>query len=78
MPFPSSSLGVDHISGATNSSRGLIDAIAMAASAAGVDAEALRAVPVEKTAGADIEKHADVIVVGAGGAGISAAITAAQ
>ena len=72
------SLGVDHISGATNSSRGLIDAIAMAASAAGVDAEALRAVPVEKTAGADIEKHADVIVVGAGGAGISAAITAAQ
>ena len=72
------SLGVDHVSGATNSSKGLMDAIAQCIALAGGDAEAMKAVPVEKKAGEAIEKSADVIVVGAGGAGCSAAITAAE
>ena len=63
------SLGVDHVSGATNSSKGLMDAIAQCIALAGGDAEAMKAVPVEKKAGEAIEKSADVIVVGAGGAG---------
>ena len=72
------SLGVDHVSGATNSSNGLLSAIGAAIAAAGGDVEAMKAVPVVKNAGAPIEKEADVIVVGAGGAGIAAAITAAE
>ncbi len=72
------SLGVDTIGGATNSSKGLLDAIADAAVKAGADPEALRNVAVEKVAGETIEKTADVIVIGAGGAGMAAAITAAE
>lgn len=72
------SLGVDTIGGATNSSKGLIDAISAAVTASGADAEALKSVTVEKHAGETIEKTADVVIVGAGGAGIAAALTAAE
>ena len=72
------SLGVDTIGGATNSSKGLLQAVAACVTLAGGDAEALAAVAVEKQPGEAIEKTADVIVIGAGGAGISAAITAAE
>lgn len=72
------SLGVDTIGGATNSSKGLIDAISAAVTASGADAEALKSVTVEKHAGETIEKTAEVVIVGAGGAGIAAALTAAE
>lgn len=74
----SQSLGVDTIGGATNTSKGLIEAVAAAVAAAGGDAEALKAAKVEKQAGEAIEKSADVVIVGAGGAGIAAALTAAE
>lgn len=72
------SLGVDMIGGATNTSKGLIEAVAAAVAAAGGDAEALKMAKVEKQAGEAIEKSADIVIVGAGGAGIAAALTAAE
>ncbi len=65
------SLAVDGVSGATNTSRGLLGAIEDALGKAGADVEALRAAgPVEEV---DTEMDCDVAVVGAGIAGLSAA-----
>ena len=72
------SLGVDVIGGATNSSKGILEAVAACVALAGGDVDALKAVAVEKISGEAIEKSADVVIVGAGGAGISAALTAAD
>lgn len=72
------SLGVDVIGGATNSSKGILEAVAACVALAGGDVDALKAVAVEKVSGEAIEKSADVVIVGAGGAGISAALTAAD
>ena len=72
------SLAVDTITGATNSSRAILAAVEQALTAAGADVEAFKARTVEKTAGEPIDKTVDVIVVGGGGAGISAAIAAAE
>lgn len=75
----SQSLGVDAITGCTMTSQGIIEAVAAAVTAAGGDAEALRAVEVAKAqAGEKIEKTVDVVVVGAGGAGMAAAASAAE
>lgn len=73
------SLGVDAASGATNSSNAIINAVADCVTQAGGDADALRAVKVEaeeETVLTDCET--DVLVIGAGGAGFSAAVSAAQ
>ena len=72
-------LGVDAISGATNTSNAVIAAATAALEAAGADVEALKAIkaaPVERAA--DEEIAADVIVIGAGGAGLAAAVQANQ
>jgi flavocytochrome c len=74
------SLAVDTVSGATNSSRGIIDAVTAALESAGANIAAL------KTAGAAGAKAAltqkketyDIVVIGAGGAGLAAAISAQQ
>ncbi|MDO4741730.1 MAG: FAD-dependent oxidoreductase, partial [Eubacteriales bacterium] len=73
------SLGVDAVAGATNSSVAIIEAVADCVTQAGGDAEALRAVEVvkeEKVVLQDCET--DVLVIGAGGAGFAAAVSAAQ
>ena len=73
------SLGVDVAAGATNSSNAIINAVADCVAQAGGDAEALRAVEViaeEEVVLKDCET--DVLVIGAGGAGFSAAVSAAQ
>lgn len=73
------SIQVDTVTGATVSSNAVIAAVVDALAKAGVDANTLKPVEgnanVEKT---DETKEVDVVVVGAGGAGMSAAITAHQ
>lgn len=70
------SLKVDAVSGATMTSEGLRTAITAAITAAGGDPTAFMVVPAKKAAAKDVEKKADLIVVGAGGSGISAAVKA--
>ncbi|MBR1893386.1 MAG: FAD-dependent oxidoreductase [Lachnospiraceae bacterium] len=71
--------GVDAISGATFSSRALKTAVNAAAEEAKVsDASAFQKANVEAKAEDNVEDTWDVVVVGAGGAGISAAAQAAQ
>ena len=72
------SVDVDSVSGATVSSEAIKAAVTMALEAAGVDVASLKPVvsgPVEKE---DKTMDVDVVIVGAGGAGMSAAITAAE
>ena len=68
-------LNVDIISGATVTSQGVIDGVADAAELAGANAEVLRArpKPVVEWVNETIEKTVDVVVIGSGGAGLSAA-----
>lgn len=71
--------GVDAVSGATFSSRALKEAVNDAAEEAGVtDASQFASNTVEVKAQAPIEDTWDVVIVGAGGAGITAAAQAAQ
>lgn len=71
--------GVDVVSGATFTSRAIKNAVSAAAEEAGVsDLDGFESNTVVHEAGEDIEGTWDVIVVGAGGAGMSAAAEAAQ
>lgn len=71
------SLNVDAVSGATMASNGFLTAVAAAIKAAGGDpADFQKAV--EDDNGGEKTLDADVVVVGAGGAGMTAAIAAAQ
>ena len=71
------SLNVDAVSGATLTSDGIRNAVADAIRKAGGDPAAFAAVAVKKKVAAKLIKdQADVIVVGAGGSGISAAVRA--
>ncbi len=73
------SINVDTVSGATFTSKGILAAAKDALESNGVDTTALmekKEVVVEK--GADQTLEADVVVIGAGGAGLAAAITAEQ
>lgn len=71
-------LAVDTISGATYSSTAIIEAVAQALGEAGADVAALRAeqVTTEPTKQTETELSADVVVIGAGGAGLAAAVSA--
>lgn len=71
------SLGVDVVSGATHSSRGVLDAIADCAKQAGGDVAALEA-PIALRPSAPTSLEADVVVVGLGSSGIMAAARAAD
>ena len=71
------SLAVDTISGATITSQAILDAVKDALSSSGVDMDKLT----QKTASANNqveEVEADIVVIGAGGAGTAAALRAAQ
>jgi flavocytochrome c len=74
------SLAVDTVAGATFSSQGIIAAITSALEKSGADISVLqnkrgRAAAVKRSAKSD---SADVVVIGAGGAGLAAAISASQ
>ncbi len=68
------SLGVDSISGATATSMGIKQAVSDAVTQAGGDADAMANLPGAPKTDAQQTLSADAIVVGAGGAGMSAAI----
>ena len=75
----SQSLAVDAKSGATFTSEGIVNAVADAVAQAGGDADALRAVPVEKELSTEtIEMTTDVVVVGGGAAGMAATVRLEQ
>ena len=72
------SLNIDAISGATITSDAIIEAVADAVSQAGGDADALLNADVQKELSNEvIDLEADIVVVGAGAAGMSAAVSAA-
>lgn len=71
-------LGLDTVAGATLTSYGIINAVADAAEKAGLNVKDLRNTKYFPEAGPDEEWKTDVLVMGGGGAGFSAAITAAQ
>ena len=70
--------GLDAITGATNSSRAVKEAIADCVAQAGGDKEAWLAKNITKTAGADETYDTDIAVIGCGAAGFMASITAGQ
>lgn len=72
------SLNLDAVSGATNSSNGILDGVADAIVKAGGDAEAFRTKEVELAQGEDEEMTADILVIGAGTSGTPAALAAAR
>lgn len=70
---------MDAKSGATFTSEGIVNAVADAVAQAGGDADALRAVPVEKELSTEtIEMTTDVVVVGGGAAGMAATVRLEQ
>ena len=71
------SLAIDVVSGATLTSNAILSAVEDALGQAGADIEALK-VATESEAKEEVELSADVVVVGAGGAGLSAALSAAE
>ena len=73
-------LNVDAISGATISSHGVIDGVAAAITQAGGDSTEWenRPKPIDKKVKKDEELTTDVVIVGAGGAGLAAAATSLQ
>lgn len=73
------SLAIDAVAGATLTSEGILAAAEAAAAAAGLDVEALKKndVAAEESA-LPLEETADVVVIGAGGAGLAAAAGAGQ
>ena len=73
----SGSIAVDTVAGATITSNAILEAVKAALTAAGVDPEAYN-VAVDKDAVEDQVRSCDVVIVGAGGAGMTAAITAAD
>lgn len=73
------SLGVDVVSGATITSEAILAAVAACVEQAGGDVEALKAVPAGEGEAETLQNATvDVLVVGGGGAGLSAALSAAQ
>ncbi len=72
------SLGVDSIAGATITSFAFKQALGSCVEQAGVASADFEAVPVEKNLPASIEETYDVVVVGAGGAGMAAGMAALE
>ena len=73
----SGSIAVDGVSGATLSSTAIKEAAAAALTAAGLNPDDYKTAVEKDAAAEDSTVDADVVVVGAGGAGMTAAITAA-
>lgn len=71
------SLAVDTVTGATNTSNAIIEAVTDCVSQAGADPESLKKANDNSTA-ETVSKTADIIVIGGGGAGLSAAVGAGE
>ncbi|MDO4484662.1 MAG: FAD-dependent oxidoreductase [Clostridia bacterium] len=72
-------LAVDTVAGATVTSNAILSAVEQALAQAGADIDALKVKEeTEAAPGETIEVTADVVVIGAGGAGVAAAIEAAD
>jgi flavocytochrome c len=72
-------LAVDTVSGATHSSKAILEATEKCLAQAGFDVVALKGKKGEaKASPASAEKTADVIIVGGGGAGLAAAVSASN
>ncbi len=69
---------IDVVSGATITSDAINEALAAALAAAGLDAADFTGDASAETAAEDRAMDADIVIVGAGGAGMTAAITAAE
>ena len=70
-------LAVDTIASATITSNAILNAAEQALAAAGADVEALKVkAETDAVAGETVELSADVVVIGAGGAGVAAAVEA--
>ena len=70
-------LAVDVVAGASVTSGAILSAVEQALTAAGADVEALKVkAETEAAAGETVELTADVVVIGAGGAGVAAAVEA--
>ncbi|MBQ9309172.1 MAG: FAD-dependent oxidoreductase [Clostridia bacterium] len=74
----SQSLAVDTVSGATNTSRAILTAVADAIAQAGGDVEALSALTETQAPKAEVEEDTEVLVIGGGMAGMAAALAAVQ
>lgn len=73
------SLAVDTVSGATVTSGAILAAVEECCKQAGLDVEALKAAPVAQAAAQTAQDtEADIVVVGGGGAGMTAAIKAME
>ena len=73
----SNSVAVDTVSGATETSNGIINGVKLAIEEAGFNvSDYERAVAEEEKSGETVEMETDVVVVGAGAAGLSAALEA--
>ncbi|MBF1078646.1 MAG: flavocytochrome c [Solobacterium sp.] len=72
------SLDVDGVSGATQTSKAIIEAATAALKQAGLEPSDLTSKNTSTAKAKDIEETVDVVVVGAGGAGMTAAITASK
>lgn len=70
-------LAVDAVSGASTTSNGIVAAVQQALEKAGAKIADLQKKP-EKAEAKTIEKQADVVIIGGGGAGLSAAVSAHQ
>lgn len=71
-------LKVDNVAGATSTSRGVINAVSNALKSAGADVESLKKKPMPAIAKKNIKYDTDVVVIGGGGAGLAAAVSAHQ
>ncbi len=70
-------LGLDVVAGATLTSNAVLAGVADCLTQAGADVEALKAIkPAAAEKEEDVELTVDVVVIGAGGAGMAAAVTA--
>lgn len=74
------SIAVDTVAGATISSNGVLAAVKQALEKAGVNLADYQKKPVKSAVPATglVEKKADVVIIGAGGAGLAAAVSAHQ
>ena len=72
------SVALDAVSGATRASEGLLAAVTAALETSGADMTAFEKAPEKAQAGERVVQHRDIVIVGAGPAGMTAGIYAAE
>ncbi len=72
------SIGLDAVSGATETSEAFLEAVEDALTQAGGDINTLKSTVAKENEGKVVNLEADVVVIGAGGAGVAAAVTSAE